>query len=272
MGNRSGETAVDEHHDRNRPARIAAHIGDVPSETFSHRHADDHELLWNVAGSMFVESEHSVWELLPGTAVWIPSGTPHRLCGRSAGRYGWAFIAADECPAMWARPHQIEAPVLTRALLQHLSCELEPHEREHAEAVVFDLLHRELSIPSGRIPIPTDDRCRLIARALLADPSCERSLVEWGEEIGAGARTLSRLWVADTGLTYAQWRTQLRVGIAVAALGSGTDVFEAARRAGYRSASAFAAAFRRQTGRTPQSYAARLVDLGDDGTRLERVG
>jgi AraC-like DNA-binding protein len=196
MRSRSGEI-IDEHVERNRPARIAAHIGDVPSETHLHRHVRDHELLWNVAGSMFVESEHSVWELLPGTAVWIPS---------------------------------------------------------------------------GRIPIPSDERCRLIARALLADPSCERSLVDWGEEIGAGARTLSRVWVADTGLTYAQWRTPLRVGIAVAALGSGADVLVAARRAGYRSVRAFVAAFRRQTGRTPQSYAAGLDDTGDVGVHLERVG
>ncbi|WP_238589326.1 helix-turn-helix domain-containing protein [Pseudonocardia sp. HH130629-09] len=56
---------------------------------------------------------------------------------------------------------------------------------------------------------------------------------------------------AETGMTFAQWRTHARVRAALVLLARGTSVGATARAVGYRKPGAFAEAFRRVTGRAP---------------------
>lgn len=255
-------------------SRINTHMEDAPSAetSFLHEHPEEHELVWHIQGSMFVESDGSVWEVLPGTAIWIPAGARHRLCGRGEGRFGWAKINIKDCPSLWLSTRLIETSSLARQLLMYLMTDVCIEERLNAEAVVFDLLQAQLSVPDSNIAVPADTRCQQVAHSLLADPTCDRSLIEWGLIVGASARTLSRIWHEETGLTFAEWRALVRLRVAVAALGSGLDVGSVARTVGYQSSSAFVAAFRRQTGRTPQSYLDRLDLCEDEGVQLQRVG
>jgi hypothetical protein len=62
--------------------------------------------------------------------------------------------------------------------------------------------------------------------------------------------TLSRLFRAETGLSFATWRAHVRVRAAVPLLAGGTSVSATARAVGYRKPSAF----RRVTGQTPGTY------------------
>ena len=104
------------------------------------------------------------------------------------------------------------------------------------------------------IPELTDARlCRIAAR-LRADPADDRPLAEWGRHVGASARTLARLFLADTGLTFGQWRTRLRLQAALPLLADGMAVNRVAGRVGYATASAFVAAFRRAVGVSPGAY------------------
>ena len=71
---------------------------------------------------------------------------------------------------------------------------------------------------------------------------------------GASLRTLQRLFLAQTGLSLEAWRGRARMQQAVVALSAGAPVTEAALDAGYQSASAFIAAFKRAFGVTPSRY------------------
>jgi AraC-like DNA-binding protein len=102
--------------------------------------------------------------------------------------------------------------------------------------------------------MPTDDRALQVATMLSDDPADDRTLAEWGLDVGASSRTLARGFLAGTGLGFARWRTLLRLHKAMEALGSHEPVSEVARKVGYESASAFVAAFRRETGITPAKY------------------
>jgi len=63
-----------------------------------------------------------------------------------------------------------------------------------------------------------------------------------------------------------RWRSLLRLEAALPALAAGEPVGNVARRVGYESASAFVAAFRRETGVTPAAYfRATLVRPGGPG-------
>ena len=123
--------------------------------------------------------------------------------------------------------------------------------------MLFDLI-RPISAATLDLPMPADDRARRVADGLLADPADQRSLVEWGRAVGASDRTLTRAFLAGTGLRFDEWRTRARVTAAVRLLATGVPVARVASDVGYATTSAFGAAFRRATGTTPSAYFGRV--------------
>jgi AraC-like DNA-binding protein len=51
------------------------------------------------------------------------------------------------------------------------------------------------------VPLPTDDRLRAIADALLADPPDQRDLAVWAHAANSSVRTVTRLFADETGMT-----------------------------------------------------------------------
>ena len=103
-------------------------------------------------------------------------------------------------------------------------------------------------------PLPGDPRALAVAEGLLADPTDARTLGQWGDQVGASARTLARAFRHDTGLGFGRWRTEVRLHAALPLLANGTPVARVSRLVGYESVSAFVAAFRAETGVTPGGY------------------
>ena len=109
------------------------------------------------------------------------------------------------------------------------------------------------------LPQPGDERLRDVTAILAEDPGSNRTLAELGHAVGAGERTLSRLFRAETGMTFPQWRAQLRLHHSLTLLASGLSVTAAAITCGYSTPSAFTAAFRATFGTTPGTYRKDLV-------------
>ena len=61
-----------------------------------------------------------------------------------------------------------------------------------------------------QLPFPSDPRAARLAARLQEDPSCEWELAELSREAGASARTVQRLFLAETGLRFAEWRQRLQ--------------------------------------------------------------
>lgn len=66
--------------------------------------------------------------------------------------------------------------------------------------------------------------------------------------------TLARLYREETGLTFLQWRQQLRLVESMSRLAKGASVAAVASELGYGNSSAFIAMFKKATGQTPQRY------------------
>lgn len=92
----------------------------------------------------------------------------------------------------------------------------------------------------------------LVAAALRADPSSDRSLDDFAREHHVSAKTLQRDFARKFGCSFSRWRTQTRLAAARDMVGAST-VTEIAHRVGYSSPSAFVAAFNREYGCTPGS-------------------
>jgi transcriptional regulator GlxA family with amidase domain len=103
--------------------------------------------------------------------------------------------------------------------------------------------------------MPSDPRARRVAELVLAEPAGVRDLADLSCAAGASARTITRLFPAETELTFKEWRQRARILASVEVLDSGrVPVSEAAARLGFSSAAAFGHAFRQVLGITPGEF------------------
>ncbi len=109
------------------------------------------------------------------------------------------------------------------------------------------------------IPLPQEPRCRRAAELVLADPAGAHDIDLVAEKIGTSARTLSRLFSAETELSFKSWCQRARIAAAIERLSTDTNVSikQVAGELGYASLPAFSHAFRQVTGRTPSEFAER---------------
>lgn len=210
-----------------------------------------HQLVWARTGVVTVGVADTTWVLPPSRSLFVPAGVPHTTAAASSIELNSLYLNPGSCPALWTEPTVLAATDMFAALVGHLSQpDLTDDARGRAEAVLFDVL---VPAPVASVDLrwPRDDRARQVADALTADPADDRDAAAWARAVGASERTLSRLFVAETGVSLGRWRTRLRVRTALELLADGTPVAVAGRQIGYRTTSAFIAAFRREVGVTP---------------------
>jgi len=122
--------------------------------------------------------------------------------------------------------------------------------RARLRRVLVDELHEAHEQPL-QLPEPHDDRLQAIAQLLYEQPGDNTSLAGLGQRIGASARTLSRLFHDELGMTFYEWRTQLRIYHALLLLADGHDTTNVAHACGWANPSSFIAAFTSIIGTTP---------------------
>jgi AraC-like DNA-binding protein len=106
-----------------------------------------------------------------------------------------------------------------------------------------------LFVPHGR-----DRRLRRVIDRLRLDPGLDLSLDQLAKAAGSSPRTMARLFVAETGLTFGQWREHLRAVAAVDRLTRGASITQTALDLGYQSPSSFTTMFTRLLGLSPGRY------------------
>ncbi len=218
-----------------------------------HTH-DEHQLAWASSGVLTVRSGSEAWVLPPTRALWIPAGVRHETLSDGVATMRTAYLRPESFPDSWRTCTPVEVSPLVEHLLHYLAGKgMDVLHRRHAEQLLVDLLV-PVSTVSFQVRMPSDDRALEVAQKLKEDPADGRTLAEWGFEVGSSSRTLARAFLSDTGMTFARWRTLVRLNHALEALGANEQVAEVARKVGYESASAFVASFRRETGITPAKY------------------
>lgn len=219
-----------------------------------HDHAE-HQLVYPSSGVLQVRTDRGAWVVPPRRAAWLPAGVPHSH--RAHGRTHMLTLPflADANLLDGAEPTVLVVDRLLREVIIALAEDrtLGPDDRADLHRVA---LRRLTPAPARqhRLPAPADPRLRDVAAILADDPADGRTLAELGRAAGASERTLSRLFRQDTGMTFPQWRGQLRLQHAMLLLATGSTVTAAATASGYTSTSAFIAAFRDAFGVTPAAY------------------
>lgn len=230
-------------------------------EIAPHHHPRD-QLVYAVSGVMRIRTQTEAWIVPPDRAVYLPAHVEHSISMRGRVEMRTLYIARDAHDDVPAVPTALEVSPLLRELV--LALIEEPviyDEQGRGGAVAFLILAeiakaRRLSLV---IPMPRDPRLLRVCHALLADPANGRTLDGWVETAGASARTLARLFEAELGLSFATWRQRVRFHNALEAIVAGEPISRVAERNGYRSSSAFSAAFRKAMGQAPSSLRVEAV-------------
>ncbi|MDH4569371.1 helix-turn-helix transcriptional regulator [Pseudomonas sp. BN414] len=233
-----------------------------------HRH-DEAQFLYAARGLMRLVTAAGAWVIPPTQAVWIPPGVEHQIFMAGQVQMRTLFIDAGAAPASLDGCCVLAVSPLLRELILR-AVQLEAMDADEHRLLVQRLVLHEIAALEHmplHLPVPEDRRLRAICLALLKAPEQDRTLEDWGLEVGASSRTLARLFARELGMSFNDWRQQLRLTEALPRLLSGQSVQKVAVDLGYGSGRAFSAMFRRLLGKNPREYMASLGQLAT----LEKV-
>lgn len=218
-----------------------------------HSHRRD-QLIYAVSGLMRVRTAHEAWIVPVDRAVYVPGRTTHSISMRGDVEMRTLYIARDAAPDLPSGATVMAVSDLLRQLILALIDEPILYDRSGRGGAIVSLILSEI-VRAPRLPfviaMPGDPRLRRVCTALLADPSDMRTLEGWAEIAGASARTLARLFESELHLTFTAWRQRVRFHNALEAIARNEPIERIAADNGYRSPSAFSAAFRSLIGHAP---------------------
>lgn len=113
---------------------------------------------------------------------------------------------------------------------------------------------RELPVLPLHLQMPADPRLLQICERLQERLNDSSTMAEWAKRLAVDVKTIQRLFVKETGMTFGQWRQQARLLRALELLATGEKVIDIALALGYESPGAFATMFRKQFGQTPSQF------------------
>ena len=240
---------------------VLAHGRNMKAEASMEPHAHPRgQLLWAEKGVLRVTGEETVWVVPTTHAMWIPSGISHQVSSETNTQTRNIYID----PAYSVRQHEQNIVMVTMSpLMQEIILRftdkkkiLTEDRRNRLGLVAIDELEvleaTDLYIHSGR-----DPRLQRLVSYIVQNPNQSLPLTALSTLAGASVRTIERLFRAETGMTFRQWRSRFRLMNALVQLAQGESSTAVAHDLGYKSVSSFINAFKLQFGCTPQEYASR---------------
>ncbi|MGW6205494.1 helix-turn-helix domain-containing protein [Streptomyces sp. NPDC055089] len=225
----------------------------VPLVPGVHTHSDG-LLVWPHHGTLTLHTRNTVRRLVPGQGVWLPPGTPHDSWSDPGSVSCYTYVTSAAIPPHWSAPRSLRVRRALQEMLLHLDATAMPDDlRLRTQRVVIELLEED-PCPAIDVPVPEDGRIRALADDVMRDPESDLSLEAWAARHALSVRTVTRAFGRDVGMSFARWRSLVRMSAATTLLAQGRPVNLVAHRCGYSTTSAFSAAFRRVTGVSPTEY------------------
>jgi AraC-like DNA-binding protein len=225
-------------------------------EIHPHRH-DVCQLIYAIRGVMVVRTTAGQW-IVPATrAVWVPAQIEHsiRMVGRVAMRTLYILPSAarglpTDCAVVAV------SPLLRELILEAAKIGLPYHSHSRDGRLMRLVLDEivQMQTLSFSLPSVSDPRLSVIENAIRQHPDERTTAGQWADRLGVNPKTIHRLFLQDTGLSFGRWRQQARLLRAVEMLAQGQRIIDIALEVGYRSPTAFSTMFQRQFGLSPSAF------------------
>ena len=225
-----------------------------------HAHPES-QLTFAASGMLQVHTGEGRWLVPPQLAAWVPAGIPHRVEVLTDGEL-WIVHWQQPTVKAWSpllpdRPFALRVTPLLRSLLDAaFAKDIGP---EKIELVVRLMLHEltEVADAPTFLPLPASPLGQRVAALALNDHQNRLSVGDLASRAATSIRTLSRLFPAETGLTFKAWRQRARIVHAMDRLARGNAIAVVSAQTGFASTAAFSSAFRRVTAMTPTAFVER---------------
>lgn len=218
-----------------------------------HKHSRT-QFLYARSGVALVVTESGRWMIPPDHALLIPQGIEHRV----------EMFSGVEMQSVYIRDYRhndypcvLSVNELTRSLLAEVVQLQKPDPHDERSRLMFDLLLHEirrLPVRALGLPFPEKPALAALCRAFLNAPDPTADINSWAQQLGMSRRTFTRLFRAQTGVSFVMWRQQACIFASLPKLASGDSVTSVAFDAGYESAAAYTTMFKRMLGSSPREY------------------
>ena len=227
-----------------------------------HMHRES-QLVYAATGTMQVTTPKGRWLVPPDRAVWVPAGLGHAIdmladIEMRTLDFDLAWLKREGHGKKLSKEFVVRvSPLLHQTILALFDDRNEPERT--ALLIRLAMMELERAEDSATfIPVPQEPRCRRAADIVLGDPTGDHEIETLARAVGTSARTLSRLFSAETQLSFKSWCQRARIAAAIERLSveANVSVKQLASDLGYASVPAFSHAFRQVTGKTPTEFAA----------------
>ena len=217
--------------------------------------------MYAASGVLSVHTERGTSIVPANRVAWTPAGFTHHHRAHGDTDMRIVFLPPSLARLVPGHPAVFLVSGLAREILLTLTGPREPTAPRAPACAGSSSTSsaRPASSPSS-CPNPATTGCGP-SRTAVRQPADNTSLAELGRAVGASARTLSRLFHDELGMTFYEWRTQLRIYHALVLLAEGHDITHVAHACGWANPSSFIAAFTEVVGTTPGRYRRRADPL-----------
>ncbi|MBP0598869.1 helix-turn-helix transcriptional regulator [Herbaspirillum sp. LeCh32-8] len=228
-----------------------------PERPEPHRH-QRYQFMCATTGVVHLWTSQGEWVLPPSRAVLIKSQTDHSSWVTKPAEIRTLYIDEKVAPDLGEyNCALVNVSPLMRELITVCADLPWNYEADSKAArmaqVLIDQIQEAAQAPVA-VPLPQDPRAARIVETLRLDPGNKEPLSELAKQVGASTRTIERLFLKETRMTFGAWRHRHRLVTAVSRLAYGEQVNSVALEVGYESTSSFIAAFRATFGTTPARY------------------
>lgn len=218
---------------------------------------DMHQLMCPFEGSLVVEVEGGRHLIPRQLATWIPAGVPHRMNLRQL-RSASIFFPKDMVDRPGDRIRAVIVPPLMREMAKEaMRWPLHAPDSPHRTAFFTTMAYfcNEWIENEADLFLPTSDNMRLEAALQFTAENMDKKLPEVCRHAAMSERSFRRHLKSAYGMSWEQYRTQIRLLRAVSLLGeTNFPIDEVAARCGFETPSGFSRAFRAAMNQSPRTY------------------
>jgi AraC-like DNA-binding protein len=215
------------------------------------------QLIYSSKGTMKVVTPESIWYVSPDQAIWVPGMSEHQVFFLNDNHIRNVFILPQYAKALPQQCFVLTISPFMRELILKITGIGNNYEKGGAGSRLIAVLMDELStITPSKWFLPVSDEFHLknVIQELLNNPGDARGIEHFAKIACTSPRNLSRLFVKDLGLSFSDWRKQLKLLTAIEMLDKGCTVSHVSFDLGYNSPSAFIEMFRKEFGIAPGKY------------------